>query len=69
MNGLWAKIHKWLALLMAIQILFWFVSGLFFAWFPIERVRSEHMKAEAPPAPVALDAAAAGLGAARRARA
>jgi hypothetical protein len=61
MTGIWAKIHKWLALLMAVQILFWFVSGLFFAWSPIERVRSEHMKAEAPAAPVALDAAAAGL--------
>lgn len=55
------KVHKWLALLMAIQILFWFVSGLFFAIAPIERVRSEHMKAEAPPAPIALAAAAAGL--------
>jgi len=61
MNGIWAKIHKWLALLMAIQILFWFVSGLFFAWVPIERVRSEHMKAEARSAPVVLDVAAAGL--------
>ena len=29
-------IHKWLALLMAVQILFWFLSGLFFAVFPIE---------------------------------
>lgn len=62
-NVLWAKIHKWLALLMAIQILFWFVSGLFFAWVPIERVRSEHMKAEAAASPVALDQAAAGLAA------
>jgi len=61
MNGLWAKIHKWLALLMAVQILAWFVSGLFMAAIPIERVRSEHMKTEAPAAPVALDAAAAGL--------
>jgi hypothetical protein len=26
-------IHKWLGVLMAIQILFWFVSGLFFAVF------------------------------------
>jgi hypothetical protein len=39
----WASwIHKWLALLMAIQILSWFVSGLFFALAPIETVRSEH---------------------------
>ena len=55
------KVHKWLALLMAIQILFWFVSGLFFAIAPIERVRSEHMKATAPATPVPLDVAAAGL--------
>lgn len=54
-------IHKWLALLMAIQILFWFASGLFFAAVPIERVRSEHMKAAAPPAPIAIADAAAGL--------
>lgn len=55
------KVHKWLALLMAIQILFWFVSGLFFAVAPIERVRSEHMKTAGPPAPVTVEVAAAGL--------
>lgn len=55
------KVHKWLALLMAIQILFWFVSGLFFAIAPIERVRSEHMVAEQPAAPIVLADAAAGL--------
>jgi uncharacterized iron-regulated membrane protein len=60
-QGLWAKIHKWLALLMAIQILFWFVSGLFFAAVPIERVRSEHAKAEAETAPVPFGLAADGL--------
>ena len=60
-TGLWAKIHKWLALLMAVQILFWFASGLFFAWFPIETVRSEHAKAEQVAPPVPLDEAAAGL--------
>jgi len=56
-----STIHKWLALLMAIQILFWFVSGLFFAIAPIERVRSEHMKSAAPAAPVQVAVAAAGL--------
>jgi hypothetical protein len=60
-SGLWAKVHKWLALLMAIQILFWFASGLFFAAFPIERVRSEHRIAEQPAVLVDLAAAAAGL--------
>jgi PepSY-associated TM region len=61
----WARkagtIHKWLALLMAIQILFWFVSGLFFAIFPIEQVRSEHRIAKTPPVPVSLSVASAGL--------
>jgi hypothetical protein len=60
-TGLWAKIHKWLALLMAVQIMIWCASGLFFAWFPIERVRSEHAKAEQAVRPVPLDEAAAGL--------
>jgi uncharacterized iron-regulated membrane protein len=54
-------VHKWLALLMAIQILFWFVSGLFFAVFPIERVRSEHLIAEAPPTSIGMGDAATGL--------
>ena len=55
------KVHKWLALLMAIQILFWFVSGLFFAVFPIERVRSEHLVAEAAPVSISMNDAAAGM--------
>lgn len=38
--------HKWLGLIVGVQVLFWFGSGLFFATFPIERVRSEHRIAE-----------------------
>lgn len=56
-----AKIHKWLALVLVIPILFWFISGLFFAIAPIETVRSEHMMAEAAPVPIPMGAAAAGL--------
>ena len=44
--------HKWLALIVGVQILFWFVSGLFFAVYPIERVRSEHRIAEQVAAPL-----------------
>ncbi|MGE3150156.1 MAG: PepSY domain-containing protein [Pseudorhodoplanes sp.] len=55
------KVHKWLALLMAIQIVFWFVSGLFFAVVPIERVRSEHLKAEAATTSLSMQMAAQGL--------
>ena len=55
------KVHKWLALALAIPFLFWFVSGLFFAIAPIEQVRSEHMVSEQPPVPISMADAAAGL--------
>lgn len=35
-------LHKWLALIVGVQLLFWVASGLFFTLYPIERVRSEH---------------------------
>ena len=35
--------HKWLALLVGIQIVFWVVSGLFFTIFPIQQIRSENL--------------------------
>ncbi|HEY5721686.1 MAG TPA: PepSY domain-containing protein [Allosphingosinicella sp.] len=57
-----SKIHKWLALLMVIQILFWFISGFFFAVVPIERVRSEHAVTKAPPVAISLADASQGLG-------
>ena len=56
-----SKIHKWLALIIGVQMLFWFASGLFFAAVPIERVRSEHSIRELEPAPIALPLAAQGL--------
>jgi hypothetical protein len=61
MAGLSAKIHKWLALLMAVQILFWFVSGLFFAVFPNKQVRSEHAIAKHELAPLPFGTVADGL--------
>ena len=36
-------VHKWVALLIGVQIVFWVVSGLFFTLFPIEQIRSEHL--------------------------
>jgi len=55
------KVHKWLALLMAIQILFWFASGFFFAVVPIEKVRSEHTIEKARPVDIPFRVAAEGL--------
>jgi hypothetical protein len=42
-------VHKWLALLLGVQILFWIASGLFFTIFPIEEVRSEHLVRASTP--------------------
>ncbi|MGE0045353.1 MAG: hypothetical protein AB7J28_05810 [Hyphomonadaceae bacterium] len=50
--------HKWLALIVGVQVLFWFASGLFFALSPIERVRSEHRIRETHAALSAADIAA-----------
>jgi len=56
-----STVHKWLALVLLVPVLFWFVSGLFFAVAPIETVRSQHRVAKQPPAPVAIKDAALGL--------
>jgi uncharacterized iron-regulated membrane protein len=37
------KIHRWLGLLMALQIVAWMASGLWFSIFPIEEIRGEHL--------------------------
>lgn len=47
MKKLFRKIHRWLGLLMAFQILAWMVSGFYFALFPIENIRGEHLAAPA----------------------
>jgi len=41
------KIHRWLGLAMALQIMAWMGSGLYFAIFPIETIRGEHLTVEA----------------------
>ena len=43
MKRLLRKIHRWLGLLMALQILAWFGSGLYFSWYPIAEIRGEHL--------------------------
>jgi uncharacterized iron-regulated membrane protein len=34
--------HKWLGLVLGIQVLLWFASGIVMTWFDIELIRSEH---------------------------
>ncbi|SHK84558.1 PepSY domain-containing protein [Rhodothermus profundi] len=47
------KIHRYLGLIIGIQLLLWTVSGLFFSLNPIEKVRGEHLMA--PPPTLSLD--------------
>lgn len=49
------RIHKWIALIVGIQIVAWVAGGVVMSAIPIERVRGEHNIAEAPP--VRLDPA------------
>jgi len=43
------KIHRWLGLVVGIQLLLWTVGGLFFSLNPIAKVRGETEEPEAPP--------------------
>jgi uncharacterized iron-regulated membrane protein len=49
MRAWWFWTHKWIGLIVGLQILAWMVSGLFMTWFPIEKVRSEHLIREVAP--------------------
>lgn len=60
----WAtQIHKWLALIVGLQVLGWFIGGLVMTAIPIAQVRSEHHVAAFRPAALptqgVLDAAGA----------
>ena len=61
------QLHKWIALIVGIQVLFWVAGGVVMTAIPIERVRSEHHVAEAKPSPLAVDAAMPVAEVARRA--
>jgi uncharacterized iron-regulated membrane protein len=37
------KLHRWLGLLMALQIIAWMASGLYFSLIPITEIRGEHL--------------------------
>lgn len=37
------KVHKWLGLIIGIQILLWIVGGLVMSYFPIEQVHGDHL--------------------------
>ncbi|MDG2090664.1 MAG: PepSY domain-containing protein [Gammaproteobacteria bacterium] len=49
------KIHKWLALIIGIQLLLWVMGGLVMSWFPIENVRGEHNISEGESFVITVD--------------
>jgi len=49
MRKWWFSIHKWVGLIVGLQVLAWTVSGLYMTWFPIAEVRSEHNVREVKP--------------------
>lgn len=61
------QLHKWIALIVGIQVLFWVAGGVVMTAIPIERVRSEHHVAEAKPSPLPIDTAMPVAEVARRA--
>ncbi len=38
-----SRTHKWLALLLGIQLLLWFASGAVMSFFPIDRIHGDHL--------------------------
>jgi uncharacterized iron-regulated membrane protein len=49
------RIHKWLALIVGIQIILWVTGGVVMSIIPIETVRGEHNIAEVDPVELATD--------------
>jgi uncharacterized iron-regulated membrane protein len=49
------KLHKWLGLIVGIQLLLWSVSGLMFAWLKHEDVVAEHSAHAPEPAELAAN--------------
>jgi PepSY-associated TM region len=49
MRKWWFTVHKWVGLVVGLQILAWMVSGLYMTWFPIAQVRSEQNIREIAP--------------------
>ena len=62
------QLHKWIALVVGLQVLFWVGGGLVMTAIPIETVRSEHRAAELKPDPLELGGLPGLAEIARRAR-
>lgn len=42
------KAHKWIGLILGIQLLLWFLSGFLMSWMPIDEIHGDHLLKEVP---------------------
>lgn len=51
-----SRAHKWLAIIVGVQLLLWFASGALMSFLPIERVHGDHLvdRAAAAPLPASI---------------
>lgn len=49
LHKLMATTHKWIGLIVGLQVVFWTMGGVVMSWIPIEEVRSEHKIAHSDP--------------------
>jgi uncharacterized iron-regulated membrane protein len=49
------QLHKWIGLVVGLQVLFWVLGGLIMTALPIERVHGDHHLARAPQQAIAAD--------------
>jgi len=45
----WRQLHLWSSLLLGLQLIAWFASGLVMSVLPIDEVRGQHLRKELPP--------------------
>ena len=48
MMSIMSRIHRYLATIIGVQLIFWVVSGFYFTLFPIEEIRGSHLSYSLP---------------------
>jgi PepSY-associated TM region len=48
-HNFFAKTHKWIGLILGIQLVIWTVGGIAMSWIPIDMVRGQHKVVEVDP--------------------
>jgi len=43
------RVHRWVSVMFGVQVLFWVLGGLYFAWTDIESIRGADLRAEPRP--------------------